>query len=61
VAAGRGVAEGRAIGPVHLVDVAPSVARLLGFAPPEGVDGRVLEGIIRETIVARKWQKAKVR
>jgi len=47
VAAGRGIAEGKAIGPVHLVDVVPSVARLLGFAPPEGVDGRVLEEILR--------------
>lgn len=47
VAAGWGVAEGRAIGPVHLVDVAPSVAKLLGFPPPEGVDGRVLEEMLR--------------
>jgi len=46
-AIGLGIAEGKAIGPVHLVDVAPSVARLLGFAPPEGVDGRVLEEILR--------------
>ena len=47
VAAGLGIAEGKAIGPVHLVDVAPSVAWLLGIAPPEGVDGRVLEEILR--------------
>jgi predicted AlkP superfamily phosphohydrolase/phosphomutase len=47
VAAGPGIAMGKAIGPVHLVDVAPSVARLLGFAPPEGVDGRVLEEVLR--------------
>lgn len=47
VAAGRGIAEGKAIGSVHLVDVVPSVARLLGFAPPEEVDGRVLEDILR--------------
>lgn len=47
VAAGLGIAEGKAIGPVHLVDVVPSVARLLGFALPEGVDGRVLEEVLR--------------
>jgi predicted AlkP superfamily phosphohydrolase/phosphomutase len=46
VGAGPGIAEGKAIGPVHLVDVAPSVARLLGFAPPEGVDGRVLKEML---------------
>ena len=46
-AIGLGIAEGKAIGPVHLVDVAPSVARLLGFAPPDEVDGRVLEEILR--------------
>ena len=47
VAAGRGVREGKTISPVRVVDVAPTVARLLGFAPAEIVDGLALDEIMR--------------
>jgi predicted AlkP superfamily phosphohydrolase/phosphomutase len=47
VAAGRGVREGEIISPVRVVDVAPTVARLLGFASGEMVDGIALDEIIR--------------
>jgi predicted AlkP superfamily phosphohydrolase/phosphomutase len=47
VAAGRGVREGEAISPMHVIDIAPTVARLLGFAPAEIVDGLALEEIMR--------------
>jgi predicted AlkP superfamily phosphohydrolase/phosphomutase len=47
VAAGRGVREGETICPVRVVDIAPTVARLLGFAPAEIVDGLALDEIMR--------------
>ena len=47
VAAGRGVREEKTISPVRVVDVAPTVARLLGFAPAEIVDGLALDEIMR--------------
>ena len=43
VASGEGIKEGVAIGPVDLVDIAPTVAKLLGFPPPKTAEGRVLE------------------
>jgi len=47
VAAGRGVREGEIISSVRMVDIAPTVARLLGFTPAEIVDGLALDEIIR--------------
>jgi predicted AlkP superfamily phosphohydrolase/phosphomutase len=47
VAAGRGVREGETISPVRVVDIAPTVARLLGFAPAQIVDGLALDEIMR--------------
>ncbi len=46
VAAGPGVRRGVTIGPMRVVDVAPTVARLLGVPPAETVEGRVLEEIL---------------
>jgi arylsulfatase A-like enzyme len=46
VAAGAGVRAGVMLDRIRLVDVAPTVARLLGLAPPP-VEGRVLEEIVR--------------
>ncbi len=46
VAAGAGVRAGVVVDRIRLVDVAPTVAHLLGVpAPP--VEGRVLEEILR--------------
>jgi len=45
LAAGRGVAKGRRIGPVRAVDVAPTVAGLLGIEPPRHSEGTRIPGI----------------
>jgi arylsulfatase A-like enzyme len=42
VLAGAGVVPGRVERPVRTVDLAPTLARLLGVDPPAGIDGRVL-------------------
>ena len=47
VAAGRGVRKGEAISAVRVVDIAPTVARLLGFGPAEIIDGLALDEIMR--------------
>jgi predicted AlkP superfamily phosphohydrolase/phosphomutase len=47
VAAGHSVREGETISAVRVVDIAPTVARLLGFTPAEIVDGLALDEIIR--------------
>ena len=47
VAAGRGVREGETISAVRVVDIAPTVARLLGFAPAGIVDGLALDEIMK--------------
>jgi predicted AlkP superfamily phosphohydrolase/phosphomutase len=47
VAAGYGVKEGETISQVRVVDIAPTVARLLGFTPAEIVDGLALDEIMR--------------
>lgn len=44
---GAGVAPGRYTKPVFSVDVAPTLAELLGIAPIEKVDGRVLTEALR--------------
>jgi arylsulfatase A-like enzyme len=36
------VVPGRVERPVRTVDLAPTLARLLGVDPPAGIDGRVL-------------------
>jgi predicted AlkP superfamily pyrophosphatase or phosphodiesterase len=44
-ALGRGVPAARSLGVVRMVDVAPTVARLLGIEPPAGSEGRPIAGI----------------
>ena len=39
---GPGVPAGRIAGPAATVDIAPTLARLLGLEPPAGLDGRDL-------------------
>jgi hypothetical protein len=43
VLTGRGVAGGRGLGEVPAVDLAPTLARLLGLAPLEQAQGRPVE------------------
>jgi len=45
LALGRGVAPGTVLGTVRAVDVAPTVARLLGIAPPAQCEGRPIRGL----------------
>jgi predicted AlkP superfamily pyrophosphatase or phosphodiesterase len=45
LALGRGVPAGERIGPQRAVDVAPTVARLLGIDPPRHAEGRPIPGI----------------
>jgi predicted AlkP superfamily pyrophosphatase or phosphodiesterase len=45
VAMGRGVAKGASMPPVHAIDVAPTIARLLGIDPPRNAEGRAIPGI----------------
>ncbi|MCW5890896.1 MAG: alkaline phosphatase family protein [bacterium] len=44
-ALGRGVPAGTALGVVSALDVAPTVAALLGIAPPRAAEGRALAAI----------------
>jgi predicted AlkP superfamily pyrophosphatase or phosphodiesterase len=45
VAAGRGIAPGRRLGPVRAIDVAPTLLALFGVTPPDWMEGRVIEGL----------------
>jgi predicted AlkP superfamily pyrophosphatase or phosphodiesterase len=45
LALGRGVAPGTRLPPQRMIDVAPTVARLLGIAPPASSEGRPIAGI----------------
>lgn len=47
VAAGPNIRAGAHPGPVRVVDIAPTVARLLGFEPATTVDGRSLIDILK--------------
>ena len=47
ILAGPGVAAGTHSGRVHTVDVAPTIAAVLGISPPGDLDGRSLIEIIR--------------
>jgi arylsulfatase A-like enzyme len=44
-ALGRGVPADLELGPVRAIDVAPTVARLLGIDPPRDAEGRPIPGI----------------
>jgi len=46
LAVGRGIRRRVQVGPVHIVDVAPTVDRLLGLKPPASRAGRVLEKVL---------------
>jgi hypothetical protein len=43
-ALGRGVPRGKALGEVRSVDVAATVARLLGIEPPAQSEGKAIAG-----------------
>lgn len=45
VAAGGGLASGVAIPPIHIVDIAPTIARALRVSAANTVDGQAVEGI----------------
>ncbi len=45
MAIGRGVPVGEQIGPQRAVDVAPTIARLLGIDPPSHAEGRPIRGL----------------
>jgi predicted AlkP superfamily pyrophosphatase or phosphodiesterase len=45
VAIGRGVPKGARLPRVRAIDVAPSVARLLGIAPPSSSEGEAIAGL----------------
>jgi predicted AlkP superfamily pyrophosphatase or phosphodiesterase len=45
LAVGRGVAKGARLPPVHAIDVAPSIARLLGIDAPRNSEGLPLPGL----------------
>lgn len=47
VVKGKGVTPGRFDRRVRSVDIAPTLARLLGIQPPGGLDGLVLEEVLR--------------
>jgi arylsulfatase A-like enzyme len=53
IAMGRGVEAGVALPAVHQVDVAPTIARLLGIAPPAQAEGRPVTGIGANAWAAR--------
>jgi predicted AlkP superfamily pyrophosphatase or phosphodiesterase len=44
-ALGRGVPRGATLPPVRAIDVAPTVARLLGIDPPQSSEGEALEAL----------------
>ena len=46
LAVGRGAARGARIGPVHSLDVAPTVLALLGIPPPEWMEGRPIGALL---------------
>jgi arylsulfatase A-like enzyme len=41
--AGPGVAEGKDLGQVRLIDVAPTLCALVGIEPPANAQGRVIQ------------------
>jgi hypothetical protein len=44
--AGPGVATGSDLGPIRQIDIAPTLAALLGIGPPRQAVGRVLERVL---------------
>jgi predicted AlkP superfamily pyrophosphatase or phosphodiesterase len=48
LASGRGVPAGARLGPVRAIDVAPTVAALLGIEPPAQAEGRTVLGAAAE-------------
>jgi arylsulfatase A-like enzyme len=47
IAAGASLSRGKAIAAVHLTDIAPTVARILGFEPASTVRGHSMEDVWR--------------
>jgi hypothetical protein len=52
-ALGRGVPAGARLGAVRMIDVAPTVARLLGIDPPASSEGTPIAGIGEEPLRAQ--------
>ena len=46
LAMGRGVAPGTKLPPQHMIDVAPTVAALLGIDPPQHAEGAPIAGLV---------------
>jgi predicted AlkP superfamily phosphohydrolase/phosphomutase len=53
VAAGPGIAAGRALDGASIVDVAPTLLHSLGLEVPEDLEGRVLPGCYEDAFLAR--------
>lgn len=49
---GRDIRAGRRIEPARVVDMAPTLARVLGVVPTERLDGRVLDAALRPSVRA---------
>ncbi len=47
IAAGNDLVSGKPIPPVHITDIAPTIARVLGFSSPATVSGQAIEDIWR--------------
>lgn len=47
VAAGDGIASGKTIPAVRVIDIAPTIARVLHMQPPDAIDGQAIEDIWR--------------
>jgi arylsulfatase A-like enzyme len=45
LALGRGVPAGAKLGVVRAIDVAPTVAKLLGIEPPRHAEGQAIAGV----------------
>jgi len=57
VAAGPGVRSGARISGARDVDVHPTVCRLLGIRPAEGIDGGALDALLDPPAVARDFEQ----
>jgi hypothetical protein len=47
IAAGDGLVSGKAIPPLSILDVAPTIAQTLRFQPAATIQGHAIEGIWR--------------
>jgi hypothetical protein len=47
IAAGDNLVQGKKISPVHITDIAPTIAKVLRFDPAPRVSGQAIEEILR--------------